>query len=92
MLTQQVCNASFEEHKISENSFELQNIPVENKKITLSLPGMGGMKKKKGPSVQTEKWGEFAGDMGGFPSFFGENISKTENKSQLQAQISPQKV
>jgi hypothetical protein len=29
---------------------------VENKKITLSLPGMG-MKKKKGPSVQTEKWG-----------------------------------
>lgn len=92
MLTQEVCNATFQQHNISEGSFELQNNTVESKKITLSLPGMGGMKKKKGPSVQTEKWGQFAGEMGGFPSFFGENTNKVENKPELKAQITPEKV
>lgn len=75
MLNKEMTKNSFEEHRVDESAFELAGKirQGENKKITLSLPGMAnGMKKKKTGALQSENWGEFAGSTS-FPNYFGES-------------------
>jgi len=52
----------FQEHKVEESSFGFADFsrPISHKKITMAIPGMGNtMKKKKGPSLQSENWSAF---------------------------------
>jgi len=71
--------SSFTDHKVDETSFDLDQKfkQAENKKITMNIPGLAtSMKKKKGPSVQSDNWGTFAGGVSEFPNFFSSTEAK----------------